>query len=79
MVVPRSTSWFSALLVRSTEATSSHAVLVGGHDAQLGEEQGTVLYVERAAQLGRIDLGRRGWASGARLLCAPAMRAAPGA
>ena len=31
---------------------------VGGHDAQFSEEQWTMLYVERAAQFDRIDLGR---------------------
>ena len=79
MVVPRSTSWFSALLVRSTRRDVLARGPGRGHDAQLREEQGTVLDVERAAQLGRVDLGRRGRASGARPPCAPAMRAAPGA
>ena len=49
MVVPRSTSRVLGALVRSTEATSSHAVLVVARCAA-PERQGTLLDIERAAQ-----------------------------
>ena len=58
MVVPRSTSWFSPLPVRSAARDVLARRPGPGHDAQLREEQWTVLDIERAAQFGRVDLGR---------------------